>query len=98
MDYKIPDTATPTFMDSDGLSLVDSLGTRMEQPKFVTNRTDKGRYAVKRQRWVSMDDVYAEDYNKMKDFVKSVGYFLYRACDEPARDKIEQAESSGLLD
>lgn len=44
-----------------------------------------------------MIGVYAEDDRKMKEVMKSTGNVAYRACDENARDRIEQAEASGRL-
>lgn len=44
-----------------------------------------------------MVHVYGEDDKKMKGFLKSVGYPMYRACDEHTRDRIEQAKTNEVI-
>lgn len=66
MEHGLPNIEHSTVMGLDGSSLADSLDKHLEPPKFVTKKTNKGRYAIELKRWVTMIGLYAEDEREVK--------------------------------
>lgn len=87
----------PTFMVSEGSCSTDSIGSYMQPPKFMTNKTNKSRYAVKLRGWINMTGQFAVDDRKMKGTVKNAGYIMYMSCDDQVRDRLVQAESNLVI-
>lgn len=64
MEPPVHDTAMTTVMDPGVTSTAGVNGNYLEPPFFITNKTNKGRYAIELKRWVDMIAVYAEDDKK----------------------------------
>lgn len=73
----------------------DVLGSHVNPPKFITNKTNNSRYSSDLR--IKTLAQSAENDTKIKGSTKSSGYAIYKNCDEQAQDIIEQAESDGIL-
>lgn len=61
MELTRQNSVSVIVVDPDGLSSTEVLEKHLEPPSFITNETNKGRFAIKLNRWIYMLSVYAED-------------------------------------